>query len=55
MAIFNQITSKEKKTFYQMITPAIYNFKQLQWQLQILSDNLVIVGVQWTHDALKVK
>jgi len=26
MATFNHITSKEKKTFYQMITPAIYNF-----------------------------
>jgi hypothetical protein len=40
--IFNQITSKEKKTFYQMMTPAIYNFKQLQWQLQILPDILLL-------------
>jgi len=26
MATFNHITSKEKRTFYQMITPAIYDF-----------------------------
>jgi hypothetical protein len=27
IATFIQITSKEKKTFHQMIIPAIYNFK----------------------------